>query len=93
MKYFLGVDIGGTKTAAGLLDADGHMLAEKEIPTLVHDGAERIVRTTAQLISSLAEQEGITEQLKAENQMKWVRQMNSVRNRAEKIIRSNLIYV
>ena len=59
MKYFLGVDIGGTKTAAGLLDADGHMLAEKEIPTLVHDGAERIVRNTAQLISSLAEQEGI----------------------------------
>lgn len=46
-----------------------------------------------QLVKQLAEQEGITEQLKAENQMKWVRQMNSVRNRAEKIIRSNLIYV
>lgn len=59
MKYFLGVDIGGTKTAAGLLDADRHMLAEKEIPTFVHDGAEGIARNTAELIFTLLEQEGI----------------------------------
>ena len=35
---------------------------------------------------------GITEQLKAEDQMEWVRQMNSIRNRVEEIINSELIY-
>ena len=44
-----------------------------------------------QLVKRLAEREGITEQLKAEDQMEWVRQMNSVRNRAEEIIYNELI--
>lgn len=45
------------------------------------------------LISQLAQQENITEQLKAENQLEWVRQMNSIRNRAEEIILHDLIYI
>ena len=45
-----------------------------------------------QLVKQLAEQEGITEQLKADNQMEWVGQMNSIRNRAEEIILQELIY-
>ena len=44
------------------------------------------------LISQLAQQEGITEQLKAENQMEWVARMNSLRNRAEQIVLNELIY-
>ena len=36
--------------------------------------------------------EGVTEQLKAENQMEWVGRMNSIRNRAEEIILSELVY-
>ena len=44
------------------------------------------------LISQLAQQEGVTEQLKAENQMEWVAQMNSVRNRADEIVLNDLIY-
>lgn len=36
--------------------------------------------------------EGITEQLKAENQMEWVRRMNNIRQRANKIIYKELIY-
>lgn len=44
------------------------------------------------LISQLAQQEGITEQLRAENQMDWVAQMNSIRNRADEIILNDLIY-
>ena len=39
-----------------------------------------------QLISQLAQQEGITEQLKAENQMDWVARMNNIRNRADEIV-------
>ena len=38
----------------------------------------------------MAAQEGITEQLKAENQMEWVRRMNSIRSRAEEIIWADL---
>ena len=45
-----------------------------------------------QLISQLAQQEGVTEQLKAENQMEWVAQMNNIRNRADEIVLNDLIY-
>ena len=44
------------------------------------------------LIRQLAKAEGITEQLKAEDQMEWVRQMNSIRNQAEDSIFNELIY-
>ena len=45
------------------------------------------------LISQLAEQEGITEQLKATNQMEWVQRMNSVRSRAAEVVWKELICV
>ena len=43
------------------------------------------------LIRQMAEREGITEQLKATDQMEWVRRMNSICNRAEEVVTSNLI--
>ncbi len=45
------------------------------------------------LVKEFAEQEGVTEQLKAENQMEWVRHMNNIRNRVTEIINSDIIYV
>ena len=45
-----------------------------------------------QLISRLARKEGITEQLKAENQMEWVARMNNIRNRADEIVLNELIF-
>lgn len=44
------------------------------------------------LTKQLAEQEGITEALKAEDQMEWVRRMNSIRSRAEEVVLAELIY-
>ena len=44
------------------------------------------------LISHLAQQEGVTELLKAENQMEWVARMNSIQNRADEIVLNDLIY-
>ena len=44
------------------------------------------------LVRQIAEQEGLTEQLKAENQMEWVQRMNSIRNRATKIVNNELIF-
>ena len=43
------------------------------------------------LITQIARAEGVTEQFKAENQLEWVRRMNSIRNRAEEIVYTELI--
>ena len=44
-------------------------------------------------VRQMQEAEGVTEALKAANQLDWVRRMNSIRNRAEKIIKTELIFV
>lgn len=44
------------------------------------------------LTCRLAEQEGVTEALKAADRMEWVRHMNSIRSRAEEIVLQELIY-
>lgn len=44
------------------------------------------------LTRQMAERDGVTEQLKASDQMAWVRRMNSIRNRAEEIVMHELIY-
>ena len=44
------------------------------------------------LVKQLAEKEGITEQLKAADQMAWVGAMNNIRNRAEEIVNAEVIY-
>lgn len=45
------------------------------------------------MIEQMKKQEGITDALKAENPMEWVRRMNNIRNRVEEIVYSELIYV
>ena len=44
------------------------------------------------LIKQMADAEGITETLKANNQMEWVRRMNNVRSRAFEIVEADIIY-
>ena len=44
------------------------------------------------LISTMAKREGVTETLKASDQMEWVGRMNDIRNRAEEIILHELVY-
>ena len=46
----------------------------------------------SRLIKQMAEHEGVTEKLKADNQMKWVVQMNNIRSRAAEIVNNDLIY-
>ena len=45
------------------------------------------------LIKQLAESEGVNEQLKAADQMEWVRQMNNIRNRAAEIVNAEVIFI
>ncbi len=44
------------------------------------------------LTKQMAECEGVTEQLKAQDQMLWVRLMNSIRDRAMEVVNNDLIY-
>lgn len=44
------------------------------------------------LVKQLAKQEGINEELKSANEIDWIRSMNSIRNRAEEIVLSEVIY-
>ena len=44
------------------------------------------------LVKQLSEKEGVTEQLKAENQMLWVQKMNSIRSAAMEVVSNDLIY-
>ena len=44
------------------------------------------------LTKQLAEHEGVTESLRAEDQMEWARRMNNIRSRAEEVVREQLIY-
>ena len=45
------------------------------------------------LMKQFIEQENITEELKATNQMEWVRQMNNIRNRATEIVNANIVFM
>ena len=45
------------------------------------------------LVTAMAKQEGVTETLKANDPMEWVRRMNSIRNRAEEVVLNDIIYV
>lgn len=45
------------------------------------------------LVKQMAEREGVTEQLKAGNQLEWVQKMNGIRNMAVEIVNNELIYM
>ena len=45
------------------------------------------------IVPAMARQEGVTEALKADDQMEWVRRMNGIRNRAEEIILREVVFV
>lgn len=56
----------------------------------VDQQAEKIF---SQLVEQMAEQEGVTEQLRADHQMEWVGRMNNIRDRAIEMVNNDLIYI
>ena len=68
------------------------MLMEGTLNPHLEDVDRQAQEMEQHLISQLAQQESVTEQLKAENQMEWVAQMNNIRNRADEIVLNELIY-
>ena len=70
-----------------------YLLTNCTLTAYLADIDEEATEMFDRLIKQLAEKEGVTEQLKADNQMLWVKRMNNIRNRAEEIVNSELIYV
>ena len=48
--------------------------------------------TFNRLVKQIAEREGVTDKLKADNQMEWVARMNNIRQRATEIVNTEMIY-
>ncbi len=61
---------------------------DRHLAEIDHACAERMDLLTQQM----ADREGVTEALKATDQLEWVRRMNSIQNRAEEIVMNELVY-
>ncbi len=68
------------------------LILSGRLHTVLADLNEQAADRLGLIIRQMAEAEGVTETLKAENQMLWVQSMNSIRCRAEEIIKAELIY-
>ena len=69
-----------------------NLLTSGELNAYLADIDRQAEELFLRLAKQTADAEGITEKLKASDQMEWVRQMNSIRNRAMEIVNSELIY-
>ena len=69
-----------------------NLLTSGKLYNYLADVDKRAKNLFEQTVTSLAEQEQITEKLKAENMMLWVRKMNNIRNRATEIVNEQVIY-
>ena len=69
-----------------------NLLTSCKLDDYLADVEERAKSLFKQTVKSLAEQEQVTEKLKAENMMLWVRKMNTIRNRATEIVNEQVIY-
>lgn len=68
------------------------MLIEGTLNRYLADINQQAEQMFHRLIDEMAQKQGVTEQLKAENQMEWVQQMNACKAQAEEIVKFELIY-
>ena len=68
------------------------LLTSGKLNSYLADIGRQAEKMFSRLVKQMAEAEGVTEQLKAGNQMEWVRRMNNIRNRAMEIVNTELIY-
>ncbi len=68
------------------------LLISGKLNDYLADINEQAEEMLSRLVKQLAEKEGVTEALKAENQMLWVQKMNSIRSAAMEIVANDLIY-
>ena len=68
------------------------LLTSGKLNKYLADIDQQAKKLFSQLVSQMAAAEGVTEALKAADQMEWVRRTNSIRNRAGELVNSELIY-
>ena len=68
------------------------LLTSGRLNTYLADINEQATEQMLLLTRQMAEREGVTEQLKAQDQMLWVQRMNNIRDRAMEIVNHDLIY-
>ena len=68
------------------------LVLDGQLWTYLADLNEQAQERLESIIQQMKNVEGVTEELKACDQMAWVRAMNSIRNRAAEIVRHELIY-
>ena len=64
-----------------------------ELNAYIEDGDRQAEAMFEKLVLYLAEKENVTEQLKATDQMEWVRRINNIRSRVEEIVNAELIFI
>ena len=69
-----------------------NLLTSGKLNSYLVDIDEQAEDMFLRLVKQIAEHEGVTEKLKADNQMKWVAQMNNIRSRAKEVINNELIF-
>lgn len=69
-----------------------NLLTSGKLNSYLADIDEQAKDLFFRLVKQVAECEGVTEQLKAENQMKWVGRMNNIRSRVAEIVNAELIF-
>lgn len=68
-----------------------NLLTSGKLYTHLANIEEQAQELFLRLVKESAEREGVTEQLKAEDQMEWVRRMNNIRNRVTEVINSEVV--
>ena len=68
------------------------LLTSGRLNAYLADLNEEAEAMLSRLVKELAEKEGVTEKLKAEDGMRWVQAMNNIRNRAAEVVYNDLIY-
>lgn len=69
-----------------------NLLTSGKVNSYLTDIEQQAQQLFLRLVNDLAEQEGVTEQLKATDMMLWIQKMNNIRNRATEIVNAELIY-
>lgn len=69
-----------------------NLLTSSKLNSYLADIDEQAETMFSRLVKQIAKREGVTEKLKSENQMLWIKKMNGIRNRAIEIVNTELIY-
>lgn len=70
-----------------------NLLTSGKLNRYLADVDKQATEMFSRLVKQMSESEGITEQMKADNQLEWVRKMNNIRARATEIINNDMICV